>query len=465
MKFKQFITFSIIFVMSKLVFSQLIFDNPKIITDSASGVQSVFVTDLNGDDLQDVIYITRSATLDDEVGWLKNKDSTYVYSGLLNNNIMEGRAVYACDIDGDNDNDVISGSYGKIAWYENMDDAGSFGTEQIIHSSGKIYSIYACDVDNDGDNDIIAAIFTDDEIVWFENTDGAGNFSTKNVINDTAYGASCVFASDIDSDGDTDVLSALAGHDQIEWYENTDSAGTFGPPHIISSSLIGVLAIHSADVDGDGDQDVISGSASVTSGGDSLFWYENDGQGTFDSVHIVSAEVDIVKSIDAHDMDNDGDIDILSASSGDEKIVYYENLGGTGMFVNQTIINDDVFGASAVFAADINNDGETDVVSASSGDNKIVWYKNLGLIPFNINISKEIPFKIYPVPVVNELNLKHDFNTILSMQIIDISGKCIQRFTDVQGKRTIDFSDFTSGIYFLQIQTDNSTYTVKVIKK
>ncbi len=266
MKRRSQFTVMIFFILSKLAICQLLFDEPKTITNSASGVHSIYVSDFDGDDIQDVIYITKSATLDDEIGWFKNEDTIFVDSGLLNDNIMEGRSVFACDIDGDNDNDVISGSHGKIAWYENTDGAGAFGTEQIIHNSGKAYSLYGCDLDHDNDIDIIAALSSDDEIVWFENTDGAGNFSSKNVINDTAYGASSVYASDIDSDGDMDVLASLSGHDQVEWYENTDSSGTFGPPNIISGNLTDVLVICSADIDGDDDQDVITGGASVTSG-------------------------------------------------------------------------------------------------------------------------------------------------------------------------------------------------------
>ena len=37
-----------------------------------------------------------------------------------------------------------------------------------------------------------------------------------------------VFAADVDGDGDLDVLSASQGDDKIAWYENTDGAGSFG---------------------------------------------------------------------------------------------------------------------------------------------------------------------------------------------------------------------------------------------
>ncbi len=52
----------------------------------------------------------------------------------------------------------------------------------------------------------LSASINDDTIAWFEN-DGHENF-TKHVITDTADSAYSVVATDVDDDGDTDVLSA-----------------------------------------------------------------------------------------------------------------------------------------------------------------------------------------------------------------------------------------------------------------
>ena len=43
---------------------------------------------------------------------------------------------------------------------------------------------------------------------------------TEHVISTTAGGAESVFATDLDGDGDTDVLSASFNDDKIAWYEN-----------------------------------------------------------------------------------------------------------------------------------------------------------------------------------------------------------------------------------------------------
>ena len=42
----------------------------------------------------------------------------------------------------------------------------------------------------------------------------------EHVISTAANGATSVFATDVDGDGDTDVLSASQNDDKIAWYEN-----------------------------------------------------------------------------------------------------------------------------------------------------------------------------------------------------------------------------------------------------
>lgn len=62
------------------------------------------------------------------------------------------------------------------------------------------------------------------------------------------------FAVDIDNDRDLDVLSTSNG--RIAWYENTDGAGHFSDqPSITTESTVDSFV--AADVDGDGDPDVL----------------------------------------------------------------------------------------------------------------------------------------------------------------------------------------------------------------
>ena len=197
-------------------------------------------------------------------------------------------------------------------------------------------------------------------------------FSDERVITKDADGAYTVFAADLDGDGDADVLSASFGDDKIAWYENL-GGGTFSGQRVITADADGAASVFAADLDGDGDADALSAS----NGDDKIAWYENLGGGTFSGQRIITTEAAGAESVFAADLDGDGDADVLSASNEDDKIARYENLGG-GEFSGQRVITTDADGAFTVFAADLDGDRDADVLSASFGDDKIAWYENLG---------------------------------------------------------------------------------------
>ena len=76
------------------------------------------------------------------------------------------------------------------------------------------------------------------------------NSITSYIISDNAQEARSVSAADIDGDGDMDVL---AGHNNIAWYEN-DGFESF-TPHTISTSA--ASSVYTVDLDGFGDIDVV----------------------------------------------------------------------------------------------------------------------------------------------------------------------------------------------------------------
>ncbi len=91
------------------------------------------------------------------------------------------------------------------------------------------------------------------------------------MITADAYRAQCVHAADLDGDGDVDVLSASHGDDQVAWYENNGEQDF--TTHVITTQADGAQGVISADLDGDGDLDVIS----VSNRDDTIAWYENTG--------------------------------------------------------------------------------------------------------------------------------------------------------------------------------------------
>ncbi|NPA67876.1 MAG: hypothetical protein GXO50_04620, partial [Chlorobi bacterium] len=83
-------------------------------------------------------------------------------------------------------------------------------------------------------------------------------FGGQNVINIYTEGANSVYASDIDGDGDIDMLSASSGDNKIAWYEN-DGNQNFAA-HTIAVDADGAKSVYASDIDGDGDIDVLSAS-------------------------------------------------------------------------------------------------------------------------------------------------------------------------------------------------------------
>lgn len=306
--------------------------------------------------------------------------------------IDEPRSVFAADIDGDSDMDLLSVSSKdkKIAWYENVDGNGNFTTQIVISTNvNEAYSVFAIDIDGDGDIDVLSASSEDDKIIWYENTDGLGNFSSEKIISTTADRPLSVYATDVDGDGDIDVISASSTDDKIAWYENTDGVGNFATEQIITQNADGAYAVYAQDIDGDGDIDVLSAS----SVDDKIAWYENlNGQGSFSAEKTITTNADAARSVYATDLDGDGDIDVLSASYADDKIAWYENVDGIGNFGATQIISSSAEGASSVQAVDIDTDGDMDVVSASFKNHTISWYENIdgaGSFSSNMDITNQ----------------------------------------------------------------------------
>ena len=167
-------------------------------------------------------------------------------------------------------------------------------------------------------------------------------FATHDIACCSAGGfVTAMQTADLDGDGDVDVLFAASDYsgrvgDKIAWYENVDGQGTFGSQRIIATTEdSAVLSVYAADIDGDGDVDVLSGSVY----GDTIAWYENsDGKGTFSNPYSITTKADRLSSVHTADLDGDGDVDVLSASSGDDTIAWYENTDANGAIWRQHVI-------------------------------------------------------------------------------------------------------------------------------
>ena len=104
--------------------------------------------------------------------------------------------------------------------------------------------------------------------------------SLPHVISDAVAGASSLFTTDLDRDGDTDVLATSADDDTITWYEYDSDAEDEDQAfvaHPVSAQAAGANGVVAADFDGDGDTDLLASSATDNT----IAWYENDGSQQF----------------------------------------------------------------------------------------------------------------------------------------------------------------------------------------
>ncbi|MCA9257975.1 MAG: VCBS repeat-containing protein [Planctomycetales bacterium] len=296
----------------------------------------------------------------------------------------------AADLDSDGDIDVAYGNFAtdEANWLENTaGDASMF----VAHSLGPAFgvkSVATADLDADGDVDVLCATWWDGAIVWFESENIAGTqiFTKRIAADDPGAGwGTSVAAADIDGDGSLDLLASYTNiataNDEIPWYRNDGETDPSFSRVLITNQVNDGRTSQAGDIDGDGDLDVVTGGAVD----DTVAWFENlDGTGTFGPRRVITSNADLVERVVVFDLDNDGDADVVSASSEDDTIAWYENDGDPENPAFTThVISTAADGASAVQVADLDADGDYDVLSSSSQDGKIAWYENDGSETFS----------------------------------------------------------------------------------
>lgn len=329
------------------------------------------------------------------------------------------------------------------------------------------------DLDNDGDYDLLCLSYNmvtyEAGLAYIENigTRTAPKFEKSNnnliEVSTTEYYILTDFA-DLDNDGDYDLVyltyDESAGSTVLNYFENV---GTKENPDFedrgrllsFQQDLNSVTIPRLADIDGDGDQDIIFGTYGEYEDANFVF-IENDGtpesasfkRSVLNPFGLKAASSLIVHSLS--DMDGDGDLDILSGGYyGDFE--YYENVGDSkNPSFKSPVINP--FGLTNAgdynypITLDMDGDGDIDVLTGANYFGEFVYFENE--IIDDIREKEKVSLNVFPNPTVDQLTVRTD-SEVEAVEIYDAKGQLVAEHNISE----FSVKELKAGVYQIRVKT------------
>lgn len=345
------------------------------IDDDFAGATWVDAADVNGDGYLDVIASAWDAA---EVAWWEN-DGTG--EGWEKHSVVTGFegaiSAAAADVDNDGHTDIVGAAKlaGVVAWWRNGTGDGTTWTRfDVATDASGLFSVSAVDLNCDGRTDILAQS-TDDPsraVIWWENTGGQGTEWTEHVVEDDLPGCRFTKAADLDRDGDPDIV-AVGFHQKgrkVLWYENDGSGAGWAKHVVVDSPEFKCFNAAPADVDGDGDFDIVATNNRRKA---YVIWFENDGAGGGWETHLLDREFVSPYVVSAADLDGDDDTDVIGTSNSWNTVAWWENVDGAGTAWERRILDVDFAMARNPVAGDFDGDGEPDIGCVAFGG-VVAWW-------------------------------------------------------------------------------------------
>ena len=350
-----------------------------VVDDGLENPEALAAADLDGDGQPEIMVGSEPDVTVHRVGaggatgtWVRSVAATATEPGedLTFDNVFT--TLCPADLDGDGDVDFVAGGLENVilAWYENADGAGETWRARVILADIDecTWEVSVGDVDGDGDLDVLTASRWSRAtmVAWYEN-DGNATGWTDRVVSDRfpTRGATGAATADVDGDNVNDVVVAAVDDQYIVWF-HVDDIRTDRELWSYEPIVEGVqvpVDTWAGDFDGDGDVDVVC----ATTGDGKVTWYENLGTSMGDAswaTHHIATDARSVKEIFVGDVDDDGQPDVLSANFEDGAVVWYQTfvVDGARTWTAGAVV-EDVLGAIAVVGADVDGDGDLDLVA------------------------------------------------------------------------------------------------------
>lgn len=340
------------------------------------------------------------------------------------------------------------------------------------------------DMDNDGDLDIVMS-HIGVSIDYYENVGDVNTPSFAAPV-EGAFGIGIIDTDvmtpgDLDGDGDFDLIATTYGGG-VSFRENTGDASSpqfaapVADPFGISFTGDYVNFPALVDIDADGDLDLFIGASTD----DSAFirYFENTGSATNpqfaapqDSPFgIATAEYYFMPSF--VDMDDDGDLDILTSDFQLDPYVsiikYFENTGSNTNPQFATPIEnpfeltppvDDLMWPAV---ADLDGDSDFDILSGLDYGAFIYFENTTALGASNKNLEGQVQLDISPNPVQNEITIQTD-GEFEQIEIFNTTGKLMKTYAGTE--RLIQLGTWNSGIYMIRFIDEEGSFLTRKIQK
>lgn len=326
------------------------------ISDNVSKVKYFLTEDLNNDGNFEIINSSDEKNL--SVFTLNSTTNNYKEK-IIDINMSPAYVVKIRDLDNDGKKDIISG-FNSVVWNKNYGN-NVFSSPLLISKDigNLVTDLGFYDFNQDGFLDIIAG--RQDKLELYKNNNGT-NFSLEKII-PLEYFVERIELNDINMDGIIDILiSHNYGPNPISKIINDGNFNFQDTEPIYSNSGNGYKAysFKSADIDNDGDNDIVVGEKNVNN----LIWLKNDGSGNFVKKSITTSVA--CSDIDIGDVNNDGSIDIVTSGDndyGDSDLLFFKNTSNNESS-SQTFeqIKIDTQSLQSIILGDLNNDNYLDII-------------------------------------------------------------------------------------------------------